>query len=209
MIKMYLLYALTTVVAYLIGSFSPGIVLAKRVGDIDIREYGSKSTGATNALRVMGLPIGFLVFLIDICKSFLSCFLGGVIMAQYDPSLSFVGSMVAGLLAVIGHNWPIYYEFRGGKGVAVSIAACLYLFPIYGLISSAIAILVIAITRYVSLGSMSFLLAFAIMIFCFFSSNIFYCVWALALLIMVIYKHRTNIQRLLNGCENKLGKRKK
>lgn len=209
MSKLYLLYILTALIAYLLGSFSPGIILAKYFKKIDLRDFGSKSTGATNALRVMGLPIGFAVFIIDVCKSLLACYVGGKILSLLSPDFAFMGSMVAGFFAVVGHNWPIYYKFRGGKGVAVSIAACLYLFPIYALIACAITLTIIAITRYVSVGSMSFLLINAVLVSYFYaSSHIEYCIWALLLLIMVVFQHRANIKRLLSGTENKLGKRK-
>lgn len=206
----FILYIFIAIISYLIASFSPGIIIARSTKNIDLRDYGSKSTGATNALRVMGLPIGLMVFIIDVIKSLLACFIAGHIISYYNADLKIYASMLASIFAVLGHNWPIYYNFKGGKGVAVSIAACIYIFPLYGLIAGVICIITIALSRYVSLGSMIYMLSFTIIImFNYVCQNTLYCLWSIILLILLVFQHRANIKRLIAGTENKLGKRTK
>ena len=189
-------------IAYLIGSISPGIIISSYFGT-DIRAQGSKSTGATNMTRVMGLRFGLLTFIGDFLKACLAVLIGYLLAGE-------AGTLLAGLFVVIGHNWPAFYQFRGGKGIACSVAALFCVCPLQALIASALAILVILITRYVSLGSLLLLLTAAILILI--ARPLWPTgVWAIALLALGVYQHRANINRLLNGKENKLdlrGKRK-
>lgn len=192
---MILRYLIAAVLAYLLGSISPGIIISHRFGT-DIRTQGSKSTGTTNMIRVMGWKYGLLTFGGDLLKASLAILLGCWLASEY-------GALLAGLMAVLGHNWPAFYQFRGGKGIACSIAVFLWICPIQALVGGAVAILVIAFTRYVSLGSLTFLLVAAVLaVF----TRPFWPVglWAIALLLLGVYQHRSNIRRLLDGKENKL-----
>ncbi len=206
-------YLLIALLSYLIASFSPGILVSKKIGNIDIREHGSKSTGTTNVLRVMGAKAGLIVMILDIAKTLFAIIIGQRIMASLggtDANSVLYGGLVGGFFAVIGHNWPIYHKFYGGKGVACSITTFIYLFPIWGLIALAIGLLVVYITRFVSLGSMLFLISFTILLSIqYLATDMLPPLWALLLTIIGIYRHRTNIQRLLTGNENKLGSKKK
>lgn len=193
-----LIVIIIAISAYLIGSISPGIMLTNKEAHVDIRDYGSKSSGATNVMRVMGKKLGVSVFLLDIIKGIIACTIGSLIMGRD-------GGVIAGLFAVIGHNWPLYFKFKGGKGVATSGAVIVWMFPIFGSISIVACILIIALTHFVSVGSMSMLVIFTILMWIFHSSNIYYCIWATVLMAMCLYKHRTNIKRLIAGQENKLG----
>lgn len=188
-------YIAASVLAYFLGSISPGIIISSHFGT-DIRKQGSKSTGATNMTRVMGLRFGQLTFIGDFLKAAVAVMIGRLIAG--DP-----GALLAGLSVVIGHNWPAFYQFKGGKGIACSVAVLLFICPVQGLIGSIAGIAVIALTRYVSLGSLSVLLVSAVLIVI---MKPFWPVglWALMLLALGVYQHRTNISRLLSGKENKL-----
>ena len=192
-------YVIIAVIAYLLGSISFGMIVAKLKGGPNLREVGSKNTGATNVLRVMGVKTGFLVFVLDILKALIACIIGRVWMGLN-------GAMIAGLAVVIGHNWPVFYGFKGGKGVACTIAL-MFLFLWQGLIAGALAVLVVWRTKYVSLASITLTSTFAILLLItesFFPAG----VWAIALALLCIWRHRSNIERLLNGTENKFGSKK-
>lgn len=181
-------------ISYLIGSFSPGIFFSALKGR-DIRKEGSKSSGATNVTRVMGISYGLLTFISDITKAALALWLGWLISGKS-------GAMLAGIFTILGHNWPIYYGFKGGKGVACSVAILVIICPLEGLIACAAAVLVIALTRYVSLGSLT-LLTVGTLLIIILRGFIPYGFWALLLMLLAFYQHRTNIERLLAGNENR------
>jgi acyl phosphate:glycerol-3-phosphate acyltransferase len=202
---MILRMVLCAVIGYLLGGISTGILLSRKAGT-DIRSVGSRNTGASNVLRVLGAKYGALTFLGDALKAILSIVIGRLIAGQN-------GGMVAGLLAVIGHNWPVFFSFRGGKGIACSTAVLLTLFPLQGSIAVALCLAVIFITRFISLGSIVMLVSFtALMLFPAMRADnpgVWPLMWALALMLMGLYRHRENIQRLINGTENKVGSKKK
>lgn len=190
---------LSAVIGYLFGSFSTGLLMAG-LAKVDIRKLGSKSTGATNVTRVMGFKNGLITFLGDILKAALAILIAWQIAGTN-------GGLIAGLFAVIGHNWPIYYSFQGGKGVACSVAVLVLNAPLEGAVACVVAVIVIAVTRYVSLGSLTLLLTAAVLL-PFTRAFWPWGVWALALLILAAWRHKANIQRLLNGTENKFTGRK-
>ncbi len=185
---------LSAAVGYLLGCFSTGLMVSGK-SKVDIRNLGSKSTGATNVTRVMGLRSGLITFLGDAIKAALAV-LFGFWVAGRD------GGLMAGLAAIIGHNWPVFYGFKGGKGIACSVAVLLLNTPMEGAIACVLAVLAIAITRYVSLGSLTLLLAAAVMLP--FTRGLWpYGIWAIILFIIATYRHRSNIKRLLKGEESK------
>ena len=197
-------YILTALIAYLLGSLSTGLVLAKIRNKPDLREVGSKNTGATNALRVMGLRDGILVFLGDVAKALLSCWIGQLITGRLE------GAMLAGIMVVIGHNWPIFFQFRGGKGAACTVAVMLYCFPVPALLSYIVGIALIAIWRYVSVGSMAVIIAYALIItFLAAPGNAIAIAWAWLLAAFLVARHHANIDRLIHGTERKLGQKEK
>ena len=148
---------------------------------------------------MLGLKGGAITFLGDFCKAALAVLAGKWMAGQY-------GGMVGGLFVVIGHNWPALFDFKGGKGIACSTAVLPLLFPWQGLTAIALCLLVIYLTRYISLGSMTMLAVFFVLIA--FTQPFWpYAVWALCLLALGVYRHRSNIQRLKNGTENKLGQK--
>lgn len=187
------------VIGYLLGCFSTGLLLSGREG-VDIRKEGSKSTGSTNVTRVMGIRHGALTFLGDSLKGLVSVLIGSLLMGRN-------GAILAGLFTVIGHNWPVFYQFKGGKGIASSCGILLYLFPVEALVAIALAIAVIFLLRYVSVGSLVLLSAVAL------QSAFTRPLWpdiafTFLLLIIGIWRHRANISRLIQGTENKFSIKK-
>ncbi|MGI6738509.1 MAG: glycerol-3-phosphate acyltransferase [Christensenellales bacterium] len=187
-------YFLCSVVGYLLGCISTGIMLSNRVG-VNLREVGSKSTGATNVSRIMGFNMGVVTFAGDFSKALIAVLLGTLIAGRN-------GALVAGLFAIIGHNWPVFYKFKGGKGIASSCAVLLYLFAPETIVGLIVALIVIIAFKYISLGSLSLLIVTsAITLFTrpFWPDTAF----VLAMLVLGAYRHRSNIKRLRDGNENK------
>ena len=197
---------LSCVIAYLLGSLSGGIIISKIVHGPDLHTVGSKSTGASNVQRTMGWKYGLMTFFFDVLKGLLSCWLAQIITGTaYDSPLCNFASLLAGLFCVIGHNWPVFFKFKGGKGVATTGAVILYCFPVWGLISIALTIAVIAIFKYISVGSMLMVVSFAAFSVFYAEGNPCIIIWACLLAAMCIARHHANIGRLIHGTENKLG----
>lgn len=187
-------YILCALLSYLAGCFSSGLVASRNSGK-DIRTLGSKSTGATNVTRVLGIKLGAATFLGDFLK-------GLVATALADWALGHTGALIAGLAVVIGHNWPVFYQFRGGKGIATSCAVLLYLFPMEAVFGIAAAILIIALLRYVSVGSLTLLAVTAAL--CLFRRPLWPDgLFTLVLLLLAVWRHKKNLERLSKGTENK------
>ncbi|WP_138753483.1 glycerol-3-phosphate 1-O-acyltransferase PlsY [Paenibacillus sinopodophylli] len=197
-----MLYGVIAVaLSYLLGSVSFSIVIAKWVKGIDIRQHGSGNAGATNTLRVLGKGPGLLVFALDIAKGVAAVWIGHALGDNdWIPVL-------CGLAAIIGHNWPIWFRFKGGKGIATTVGVIATLAFVPALIAGVIAIAAIALTRYVSLGSLLFAALTPLFISLFHFSVPLLCV-SLLLCIFAIVRHRTNIVKLVKGTENKLGAKK-
>ncbi|MDQ6418249.1 glycerol-3-phosphate 1-O-acyltransferase PlsY [Paenibacillus sp. LHD-117] len=196
-----MLETIAVVLSYLLGSVSFSIVIAKWVKGIDIRQHGSGNAGATNTLRVLGKGPGILVFLLDIAKGI------GAIGFGYALGDDEWTPVLCGLAAIVGHNWPVWFRFKGGKGIAttVGVIATLAFFP--ALYAGIAAIVVIAITRYVSLGSLIFAaLTPLFIIWLDFSWPLL--AGALTICAFAFLRHRTNIVKLAQGTENKLGAKK-
>ncbi|MBY2113235.1 glycerol-3-phosphate 1-O-acyltransferase PlsY [Clostridioides difficile] len=198
-------YIIIAVVAYLLGNISTSYIVAKRIAGVDIRTQGSGNAGSTNVLRTLGKRAGAMTFLGDVLKGVMA-----VLISEFAARLVGIDTLLAGYLAVIcvvaGHNWPAVLGFRGGKGVATSLGAMLVVNPVITLMCLAVFILVVAITKYVSLGSVVGIGCspiFMIMV-----KNKAGLIVALFLTASVIYNHRANIKRLLNGTERKIGQKK-
>lgn len=198
-----LTYVFIAVVAYLLGSISTGLLVSRIFNGPNLREVGSKNTGASNVLRTMGLKSGLLTFIGDCAKCLLACIIGRVLMGQY-------GAMIAGLFVILGHNWPVFFQFKGGKGVASSCGMMLVCFPIPAVISYVVAIAIIATTKFISLGSMCMLTLYGLLVAVFFSGGDLLVIgWAILMAALCIIRHRTNIVRLINGTESKIGQKVK
>jgi len=189
---------LSWVISYLIGSISFSYLIAKKVAGIDIRSHGSGNAGATNTLRVLGKGPGIAVLILDALKGLGA--MGITHLMTGDPT----AYAVAGLFVIAGHNWPIYFGFRGGKGIATTLGVVLGFSPLAFLIGAVLAVLVIAITRYVSLGSLVLVTAMPIAIY-FFDKPIAFFWTSLVITLFAYVRHYNNIRNLLAGNERKLG----
>ena len=198
--------ALIPVIAYLIGSINSSILISRIVMGKDIREVGSGNAGATNMLRTMGKKYAVITLVLDILK--------GVVAVGISLLLirSSVLPYIAGVCVVLGHNFPIFFGFKGGKGVATSLGVVMMLDWKVGLIVLATSVVIIAITRYVSLGSIVAAIAFAaleiIKMLHLGALNSVQLVCVLILSGLILARHNENIGRLLHGTENKLGSKK-
>ncbi|MBT9158279.1 MAG: Glycerol-3-phosphate acyltransferase [Firmicutes bacterium] len=194
-------FLITVVVAYLLGAFPTAFVVGK-LRNIDITKHGSGNIGGTNAMRVMGLGPGVLVMVADVFKAALPTYIAAHLLPLETWQV-----MTVALSTVIGHNWSVYIGFRGGKGIACTIGACAVLFPAVLLTGFAVFALTIAITKYVSLGSLVMMTSMPILLGLL-GYRLEYILFALCILVIGTYRHRSNIQRLLKGTENKVGRKK-
>lgn len=206
MLVLFIFIVLST--GYLLGSINTSIIVSRFYG-VDIRDLGSGNAGATNTLRTLGKSAAAFVLLGDSLKGILSCLIGGYILSVIDNSYYSYGVMLSGLGAVIGHNWPLYFRFRGGKGVLTSATVLFLVDWKAGLIALTLFVIVVAITRYVSLGSILAALSFPV--FCIINqeADIYKIFFAVIISLLVIYRHRANIKRLVEGSESKIGSKSK
>lgn len=220
----FLIIIAVAVLSYLIGSINFSIILSKLISGKDIRESGSGNAGATNMLRTHGKKMGIITLLLDVAKGIISILLamylrkiiwnGDILYEQHamDDYLDIL-PYIAGVCVILGHNFPLYFGFKGGKGVATSLGVVLMLDWKVGLIVAVCAIAVMAITRYVSLGSILGGAAFIIVEIVKSAVTGEYNVTQLVCVIIIggllIARHHANIKRLLNGTENKLSFSKK
>ena len=190
-------YIIVGLVAYLVGSISFSIIISKKMAGFDVREKGSGNAGATNMLRSVGKKAAALTLLGDALK--------GVVAVLVQ---------IAGIAVVIGHTFPIFFGFKGGKGVATSLGVLLMTNWKIGLICLVFAIVLMALTKMVSMGSVGAAILFPVLVL-FINTNFIvsegsgYFVYSIILAILVAFNHRSNIQRILNGTENKLSFSKK
>ena len=201
------------IIAYLIGSINPSIILSKLLGKGDIRTQGSGNAGTTNTLRVLGKGPAVLVLLIDVLKAVIAVLLGKWIItwgntAEAVKIYNDYALMASGIGVILGHNWPIYFGFKGGKGVATSLGVILVIEWRIGLICLVFALTLMLLSRMVSLGSISAAILYPVLVFILpgtaFNSRWLYLAFAIVLALFVLFRHRSNIKRLLDGTENKL-----
>lgn len=192
--------------AYLIGSIPTALIISRRFFDIDIRDYGSGNMGATNTFRVLGSKYGTIVMVIDILK--------GVIAASLYELLPFYGGnelqrtnfiIALGMASVIGHIFPIFANFKGGKGVATLFGMVLALQPVVALSCVGVFLFVLYLTRYVSLSSILAALMLPICVLWIWNENeVLYRVFTLLVALLVVFTHQKNIGRLLRGVESRI-----
>jgi glycerol-3-phosphate acyltransferase PlsY len=193
------------VLAYLLGSIPTSIWVSKAVFGIDIRLYGSGNPGATNTFRVLGSKWGAFVMIADISKGVIATSLYILIPFYLQNELARTNFMIVlGLAAVVGHIFPIWADFKGGKGVATILGMALAIQPIVALICIIVFLITLFTTRFVSLSSMLASVVFMVLIlFIFKEKETSYRVFAIIVALMVVVTHQKNIGRLLNGKENK------
>jgi len=218
-----LAYILVALMAYLLGSIPTGYLVARAKG-IDIRTVGSGNIGATNAMRALGKPAGIFVLLMDALKGYVACavlpplilnwlaphFSGLFRYFQDEPvELQIRFYVVAGIFAVLGHNYTCWLKFKGGKGIATSAGVYLALSPWAVLIAAVVFLLALVATRYVSVGSISAAIALPAAVWILPPHNLLLGIVTTVLGVLAIYKHKGNIQRLIAGTENRLQFKKK
>lgn len=192
---------LAGVIGYLLGSANSSLIVGRFYG-VDIRKHGSGNAGTTNALRTLGKKAAVFVLLGDILKGVLACLTGLFLAGE-------TGLMAGGFGAILGHNWPLYFGFKGGKGALTSLAVVFMIDWRIGFIEVGVFILVVAITRYVSLGSIIGAVMLPVLAFIpILNKDTAFTVFSLALALLVIIRHRSNIDRIIKGTESKFGAKK-
>nr|WP_072935144.1 glycerol-3-phosphate 1-O-acyltransferase PlsY [Schwartzia succinivorans] len=183
--------------SYLIGSIPTGLILGKLLWGVDLREHGSHNIGATNAWRTLGKGPGIIIFLLDFLKGVI-----GVALGMYFAGTPLM-MVLGGIMAIVGHSWSILLKFKGGKGVATGLGVIVMLMPSTALMVFLIWFVIVLITKYVSLGSI--VAAACVPLFAWlFNQPCEYIVFSVLAAVFVIYRHKTNIGRLLNGTESKI-----
>lgn len=189
-------YIILLLIGYLIGSIQIPIIAGKLLKKIDVRDYGSGNAGSTNVARVLGVKVAVVVFILDILKGLVP-FL--IVNTYFGREFA----LVIGTGTVIGHNFPVFMGFKGGKGVAISLGIITAFEPLLGLGIFVMAVIVVRITRYVSLASVTGAVMVFIYLLCI-DTTIIEMLMMLFLIFLLIYKHRGNISRLIKGEENKI-----
>lgn len=204
--KWYLIFPF---VAYVLGSIPTAVWIGRRFYNTDVREHGSNNAGATNTFRVLGTRPGIVVLAIDICKGVCAVLLPSILLGLEENDLMLV-MIVSGVMAIIGHIFPVFAKFNGGKGVATSLGVVIGLHPLTALICMGVFLLFFLIFKYVSLGAIMASLVFPIILFTVFDEvSVYLKVFAIVMSAIVIIMHHQNIKRLIQGKENQMNLFKK
>lgn len=194
------------IIGYLLGSINTSIIFSK-FKKTDIREHGSGNAGLTNTLRTFGKGAAVVVLLGDVLKGIIAILLARLVCDILMIDMVNIASQIAGIAAILGHNFPIYYGFKGGKGVLTSVTVLMMIDYKLALACLLIFIIIVAITRYVSLGSMIAAASFVVMVVVLKKYELL--IFGIIVASMLIIRHKSNIVRLIHGNENKLGQKKK
>ena len=198
-------------VAYILGSVPNALWIGKVFKGIDIREHGSKNTGSTNAARVLGAKLGILTLILDISKGAIPVALSLFMKADLLENITGISNLdfiMIGIFAIVGHSFSIFMKFKGGKAVATTVGVFTVLVPKALLLAAVVFFVIFALTRYVSVSSITAAILLPIFIF-FLYGDIPYTVFGGIITILIIVKHKSNIQRLLNGTESRFTINKK
>ncbi len=201
-------YIIIAIIAYAIGSINFSVIISRKFAGFDVRDKGSKNAGTTNMLREVGKGAAIITLICDILKGVISILIAlliGKIVEDVDKSLLV---QIAGISVIIGHTFPIFFEFRGGKGIATSLGVLIITNWKIGLICLIFALILMALTRMVSVGSVMAAILFPILTL-FIGKEFFivegnYLIYSIILAVIVLFNHRENIKRLLEGTENKI-----
>lgn len=204
-----LVYIIVAVIAYLLGSISFSVIISKKMAGFDVREKGSGNAGTTNVLRSVGKKAAVITLIFDVLKGVLAVLVayivGNIVKEGVDKALLI---QIAGLLVIVGHTFPIFFGFKGGKGIATALGVLLITNWNIGLICLVFALVLMALTKMVSLGSISAAILFPVLIL-FMPHTAYlvdgnYIIYSILIAVLVVFNHRANVKRLLNGTENKL-----
>ena len=207
---MFIINIISPVISYFIGSIPFGFIVARVAKGIDIRQAGSGNPGATNVWRVMGKKYGILVFILDMMKGFLPVLIFDYVTSGQSRSLY---TILCGVGVILGHTFPVFLGFKGGKAAATGCGVFLWLAPLPLFISVAAWLLTTFISRYVSLGSMVSTVVLIISIILLnnepFGSGLSLTLFSIFISLFLIFRHKSNIKRIINGTENKIGRKTK
>lgn len=199
---MWLRYIVIALAAYLLGNVQFAIILSKWKYHDDVRKHGSGNAGSTNMLRVFGLKPGLLTFAGDFSKGVLAVLLGRLVGGE-------LGAYVAALFVVLGHDFPVFLQFKGGKGVASTFGIAWALIPLFGMVLTVYAVLMIFLTRTIAIVSLSGVTLYLILAAIFYWQNTELLILIVLLVALVFIRHTDNIKRIIGGEESKLFERKK
>ncbi len=200
-------YIIVSIIAYFLGSISFSVIFSRKFAGFDVRDKGSRNAGATNVLRTAGKKIAILTLVCDILKgvvAVLLAMLAGAIWKMDSTILEYL----SGFFAILGHTFPIFFEFRGGKGVATALGVLITINWQIGLICLLFAVIIIAITRMVSVGSILAAILYPILTVFIEQVKFWPTIISILIALLVIFNHRENLKRIKNGTENKLSFKK-
>ena len=205
------LIILAALIGYALGSISFSVIFSKKIAGFDLREKGSGNAGSTNALRTAGKKVAILTLICDILKGVVAIILAILIGNVFKYENTDVLVQLAAIAAIIGHTFPVFFGFKGGKGVATSLGVLLLVNWKIGLICLIFALILMAITKIVSVGSIAAAILFPVLVLFIGDSFIVegnYFIFSIILALLVVFNHRSNIKKLANGTENKLSFKK-
>ena len=207
-------YIIVAIVAYLLGSISFSVIISKKMAGFDVREKGSGNAGSTNVLRTVGKKAAIITLICDVLKgviAILIAFLVGKMVSGLDNALLI---QLAGVFVILGHTFPVFFRFRGGKGVATALGVLLMTNWQVGLICLVFALILIALTRMVSVGSIAAAILFPVLVI-FIGQNYIvpvnnwsYLIFSIIVAVLVLFNHRENLKRIFTGKENKISFKK-
>ena len=204
---------ITAIIAYLIGSVNFSVILSKKMAGFDVREKGSGNAGTTNMLRSVGKKAAALTLICDVLKGVVAILIAMFIGWAFKVENQSLLVQIAGIAVVLGHTFPIFFGFKGGKGVATSLGILIMSNWQIGLICLVFGVLLIALTRMVSLGSCAAAVLFPVLTL-FITDNYIvsqgsgYLIYSIILAVIVLFNHRSNIKRIMNGTENRISFKK-
>lgn len=200
-------YIIVAVIAYLLGSISFSVIISKKMAGFDVREKGSGNAGSTNVLRTVGKKAAVLTLICDVLKGVVAVLIAtlvGKIWKDLDGALLV---QLAGIFVIIGHTFPIFFKFKGGKGVATSLGVLLITNWQIGLICLVFALVLMALTQMVSVGSIGAAILYPVLTI-FITQNYIvtgnYIISSIIIAVLVVFNHRSNVKRLLSGTENRI-----
>lgn len=206
-------YILMAVIAYAIGSVNFSVILSRRIAGFDIREKGSGNAGTTNMLRSVGKGAAALTLLLDILKGLVAILIAKYIVAKIaSEANASILVQLAGFFVVVGHTFPMFFGFKGGKGVATSLGVLLIINPEIGGICLVFALLEMALTRMVSVGSINAAILFPVLTifikYNYIADDYTYIFFGIAMAALIVFNHRANLKRIYNGTENRISFKK-
>lgn len=204
----YLLIAIFAAIAYLLGSINSSILIGRLFGVKDIRKHGSGNAGATNTLRTIGKKAAILALIGDALKGVIAILLTRLVLGMFiEGDLLRIAQYISGVAAVLGHNFPIFFQFKGGKGIVTTAAVGAMMNPFMALIVIAIGVGTIIISKYVSLGSVTAMISYPILV-AVTGGDAPYIIFSTVLMLLAVIKHRANIKRLIKHEESKITSKK-